>query len=191
MRAAALLALASTGCMFIVPKERKTEIRRVERWNDPLRIGQPVPQIAGQARGTGVDVSVIWKQLCDITGDLIIETKIHSGATLKVYDPCGGSGSDGCGYLLIFAVFAAPATLVVSGLITLAANAGDDDRIEQHAQPLPTKRAPCTQPGANLRVLVVAPGRDPIEALTDAHGRAYVELGDPNAALQATVQLAR
>jgi hypothetical protein len=65
-----------------------------------------------------------------------------------------------------------------------------DDRVETKSKPLPTKRGPCAQPGAGLRVLVAAPGREPIVALTDSAGRVYVELGDAAIALQATVQIA-
>lgn len=191
MRAAAFLALTGlSGCMFIVSKDRKSEVRRVEQWHDLVPLGQPVPQVAGQVRGSGVDVAVTWKQLCDITGDLVIEDRVHTGATVKVYDPCGGSGSDGCGYLLVFAVLAAPVTLAVSGLITAGVVAGADDRMEQRTQPLPTKRVPCDRPGANARVIVAAPGRAPIEVTMDDKGRAFVELGDPKVALLATVQLA-
>jgi hypothetical protein len=190
MRAAALLALAAMlpACMFVVPKDRKTEVRRTPHWHDPLRIGPPVPTVAGQVRGTGIDVTVTLKQLCDIKGDLVIEHRIHTGATLKVYDPCGGASGD-CGYLIIFGIFSAPFTIGISGLITLGTVIAADDRTESTTQPLPTKRVPCDQPGAGYRVLVAAPGREPQRVITDPGGRAYVELGEQAVALQATVQL--
>lgn len=121
--------------------------------------------------------------MCSFTGDRIIEQRISTGATLKVYDWCDG---DGCEYVYIFAILAAPVTLAVSGIITGIVVATADDRTATKVQVMDVRQGPCDAAGANIPLLVSPAGQEPQVITTDPAGRARIE-----GAIDASVTFAR
>lgn len=174
------------SCMFIVGKDHRKVVREGDRWSAPARVGPARPIVASAPRGSGVAVTARWRGMCEVRGEHVTEYRVSRGADLKVW-MCS---DDGCEYIAVFGLLAAPVTLLVSGLITAAEVSSADDRTESKVAPLPPQRRPCDTPAAGLRVLVAAPGREPLIVTTDGDGAAFAELDDPIAAGQAMVQVA-
>jgi hypothetical protein len=180
------LALVLPSCMYVAPKDKRSVVRSSEQWERPAP-GPAALQIQSHVQGTGVAVRAIWKRTCELRGERITEYRISRGASLEV-EACTRDSS--CLFLDVLGLFAAPVTLLVSGIFTAASVAGDKDRFETAAEPLPTRRAACDAPGAGLGVIVSAQGRDAMTITMDAGGSGYAELEDADVARRATVQLA-
>jgi hypothetical protein len=172
------------SCMFIVPADKRAVVNEQDRWNAPMPVGEPQLALAQEVRDTSLVLQGTWRRTCEQSGSHVKTLRISREAKFKVW-VCGGDKS--CEVMLLVGIFAAPVTLLVSGLITAVDVRGADDRTEEQVSALAPHRAACDLPAKGWNLVVTAPGRAPIPVTTDERGVARVELGDAQLARAATV----
>lgn len=182
--AVSLVLVAS--CLYIAPKEKRRDVSsRIESL--PVdTLGPAVPRAWARAVGSRVDITGQWQQTCEQRQVRRTEVKRWRGASLNAWTPCAGS-NDGCVFMVVVALVYSPVSLVVSGVYTAVAVAGDDDVVETASIELPPRQYDCSRSAPGLHVRVQTPGRPESTVTLDGDGTASLELGDAAAAAATTV----
>lgn len=169
-------SLLAQGCL-ILPETTQTEVGSYTHDSAP-EVSQVRPVVQVRPAGPALDVSAHWARTCTVWRSHIVEYRTDKEATFELLD-C--SGRD-CGYVYLFALLVAPLTLGVSGIITAIVIKSSRSSIRREVKSFVPLSSACDAPAPDVRLRASVPGRPDVSAVTDAAGRARIDLGDPGSA---------
>lgn len=176
---AALALVAASGCL-ILPETERTEIGHYTHESD-VKATRPIPAVAVRPDGPSLHVQAEWKRTCTQWHSEIVEyreKKVAGLGDMDVWASCSGD----CGKALLVGLLVAPITLAVSGLITAIIISKSDSTTRREVKSRSPVSGPCDAPGAGFRLRVSVRGMPDVAAVTDADGRARIDLPAPTAA---------
>ncbi len=173
-RLAAILAIASSGCVVMVPERRTTsQIVRIDR--SPLIVGA-VGGIVVEASITGAEISVRTSRhrMCHRTIERVIEQRSKRVAKIESGGDPDFKGATGYGILVWIALL--PVVFAASSLVTGVVVGLDGTEVARLPQSGGVERFACPAQAMFTRLEVVLPSGSLITGATDALGRATFAL---------------